>query len=132
MKKHRVLLFIILIFNATGGLFAQSADTMYVVRRHVVRDTVYVRDTVRVQDTIIIADYIHSEEFIQDRFVCLAGLELALCVLRKGYRFLFFHKKDYLLTNVIEIPEKYKNSLPCRESNFYEKVFVLFGTKTRI
>ena len=65
MKKHRVLLFIILIFNATGGLFAQSADTMYVVRRHVVRDTVYVRDTVRVQDTIIIADYIHSEEFKQ-------------------------------------------------------------------
>ena len=36
---------------------------MYVVKRHVVRDTVYVRDTVRVQDTIIIADYIHSEEF---------------------------------------------------------------------
>jgi len=65
MKKHRVLLFIILIFSAIGGLFAQSADTMYVVRRHVVRDTVYVRDTLRVQDTIIIADYIHSEEFKQ-------------------------------------------------------------------
>ena len=65
MKKHRVLLFLALMFSAVGGLFAQSADTMYVVKRHVVRDTVYVRDTVHVQDTIIIADYIHSEEFKQ-------------------------------------------------------------------
>ena len=65
MKRHRVLLFIAFLFSAIEGLFAQSADTMYVVKRHVVRDTVYVRDTVRVQDTIIIADYIHSEEFKQ-------------------------------------------------------------------
>lgn len=54
-----------LVFSTIEGLLAQSADTMYVVKRHVVRDTVYVRDTVRVQDTIIIADYIHSEEFKQ-------------------------------------------------------------------
>ena len=38
---------------------------MYVVTRHVVRDTVYVHDTLRVQDTIIVADYIHSDEFKQ-------------------------------------------------------------------
>jgi hypothetical protein len=38
---------------------------MYVVKKHIVRDTVYVRDTLRVQDTIIIAEYIHSEEFKQ-------------------------------------------------------------------
>ena len=54
-----------LVFSTIEGLLAQSTDTMYVVKRHVVRDTVYVRDTVRVQDTIIIADYIHSEEFKQ-------------------------------------------------------------------
>lgn len=63
MKRKIVIAFIILLFSTIGCLSAQSADTMYVVKRHVVRDTVYVRDTVRVQDTIIIADYIHSEEF---------------------------------------------------------------------
>lgn len=65
MKKSSVIIFTILIFNATSAAFAQNADTMYVVKRHVVHDTVYVRDTVRVQDTVIIADYIHSEEFKQ-------------------------------------------------------------------
>ena len=63
MKKHYIILFLVLVFSTTEGLLAQSTDTMYVVKRHVVRDTVYLRDTVRIQDTIIIADYIHSEEF---------------------------------------------------------------------
>lgn len=63
MKKHCIIVFLVLAFSTTGSLLAQSTDTMYVVKRHVVRDTVYVRDTVRVQDTVIIADYIHSEEF---------------------------------------------------------------------
>lgn len=65
MKKHYIILFLVLVFSTTEGLLAQSTDTMYVVKRHVVRDTVYLRDTVRIQDTIIIADYIHSEEFKQ-------------------------------------------------------------------
>ncbi len=65
MKGKKVIAFIILVFSTIGCLSAQSTDTMYVVKRHVVRDTVYVRDTVRVQDTVIIADYIHSEEFKQ-------------------------------------------------------------------
>lgn len=65
MKKQTVITFIVLLFSTIGGISAQTTDTMYVVKRHVVRDTVYVRDTVRVQDTIIIADYIHSEEFRQ-------------------------------------------------------------------
>lgn len=63
MKKHRIIVFLVLVFSTVEGLFAQNTDTMYVVKRHVVRDTVYVRDTLRVQDTIIVADYIHSEEF---------------------------------------------------------------------
>ena len=63
MKGKIVVAFIILVFSTIGCLSAQSTDTMYVVKRHVVHDTVYVRDTVRVQDTVIIADYIHSEEF---------------------------------------------------------------------
>lgn len=63
MKRHRIFVLLMLVFSTIEGLLAQSTDTMYVVKRHVVRDTVYVRDTVRVQDTIIIADYIHSEEF---------------------------------------------------------------------
>ena len=61
----RIIVFLVLAFSTIGGLLAQSTDTMYVVKRHVVRDTVYVRDTLRVQDTIIVADYIHSEEFKQ-------------------------------------------------------------------
>ena len=65
MKKHIVITLIVLVFSTIGCLSAQNTDTMYVVKRHVVRDTVYVRDTLRVQDTIIIADYIHSEEFKQ-------------------------------------------------------------------
>lgn len=65
MKKQTVITFILLLFSIVGSAFAQTTDTMYVVKRHVVRDTVYVRDTVRVQDTVIIADYIHSEEFKQ-------------------------------------------------------------------
>lgn len=65
MKKHRIFVLLMLVFSTIEHLSAQSTDTMYVVKRHVVRDTVYVRDTVRVQDTIIIADYIHSEEFKQ-------------------------------------------------------------------
>lgn len=65
MKKQTVITFIVLLFSTIGGVSAQTTDTMYVVKRHVVRDTVYVRDTVRVQDTVIIADYIHSEEFKQ-------------------------------------------------------------------
>lgn len=65
MKRHRINVLLMLVFSTIEGLLAQSADTMYVVKRHVVRDTVYVCDTVRVQDTIIIADYIHSEEFKQ-------------------------------------------------------------------
>ena len=65
MKKQTVITFIVLLFSTIGSVSAQTTDTMYVVKRHVVRDTVYVRDTVRVQDTIIIADYIHSEEFKQ-------------------------------------------------------------------
>lgn len=65
MKKQTVITFIVLLFSTIGSIFAQTTDTMYVVKRHVVRDTVYVRDTVRVQDTVIIADYIHSEEFKQ-------------------------------------------------------------------
>ncbi len=63
MKKHYIILFLVLVFSTTEGLLAQSTDTMYVVKRHVVRDTVYLRDTVRIQDTIVIADYIHSVEF---------------------------------------------------------------------
>ncbi len=65
MKKQTVITFIVLLFSTIGGVSAQTTDTMYVVKRHVVHDTVYVRDTVRVQDTVIIADYIHSEEFKQ-------------------------------------------------------------------
>ena len=65
MKTHRIIIFLVLVFSTIGNLLGQSTDTMYVVKRHVVRDTVYVRDTLRVQDTIIIADYIHSEEFKQ-------------------------------------------------------------------
>ena len=65
MKKQTVITFIVLLFSTIGGISAQTTDTMYVVKRHVVRDTVYVRDTLRVQDTVIIADYIHSEEFKQ-------------------------------------------------------------------
>ena len=65
MKKHIIVTFIVFVFSAIGSLSAQNIDTMYVVKRHVVHDTVYVRDTLRVQDTIIIADYIHSEEFKQ-------------------------------------------------------------------
>ena len=65
MKKQTVITFIVLLFSTIGSIFAQTTDTMYVVKRHVVRDTVYVRDTVRVQDTVIIADYIHSDEFKQ-------------------------------------------------------------------
>ena len=65
MKKLIIVTLIVLIFSAIGGLSAQNTDTMYVVKKHIVRDTVYVRDTLRVQDTIIIADYIHSEEFKQ-------------------------------------------------------------------
>ena len=63
MKKHYIILFLVLVFSTTEDLLAQSTDTMYVVKRHMVRDTVYLRDTVRIQDTIIIADYIHSVEF---------------------------------------------------------------------
>ena len=63
MKKQTVITFIALLFSTIGSISAQTTDTMYVVKRHVVRDTVYVRDTLRVQDTIIVADYIHSEEF---------------------------------------------------------------------
>jgi len=63
MKTHRIIVFLVLVFSTIGGLLAQNTDTMYVVKRHVVRDTVYVRDTLRVQDTIIISDYIHSDEF---------------------------------------------------------------------
>ena len=65
MKKQTVITFILLLFSIVGSAFAQTTDTMYVVKRHVVRDTVYVRDTLRVQDTIIVADYIHSDEFKQ-------------------------------------------------------------------
>ena len=65
MKKQIIVVFILLIFSVIEGLFAQNTDTMYVVKKHIVRDTIYVRDTLRVQDTIIIADYIHSEEFKQ-------------------------------------------------------------------
>ena len=65
MKKQIIITLIVLVFSAIGGLSAQNTDTMYVVKRHVVHDTVYVRDTLRVQDTVIIADYIHSEEFKQ-------------------------------------------------------------------
>ena len=65
MKKQIVVTLIVFVFSAIGGLSAQNTDTMYVVKKHIVRDTVYVRDTLRVQDTIIIADYIHSEEFKQ-------------------------------------------------------------------
>ena len=65
MKKQIIVTLIVLIFSAIGSLSAQNTDTMYVVKKHIVRDTVYVRDTLRVQDTIIIADYIHSEEFKQ-------------------------------------------------------------------
>lgn len=65
MKKHIVITLIVFVLSAIGGLSAQNTDTMYVVKKHIVRDTVYVRDTLRVQDTIIIADYIHSEEFKQ-------------------------------------------------------------------
>ena len=65
MKKQTVITFIVLLFSTIESISAQTTDTMYVVKRHVVRDTVYVRDTVRVQDTVIIADYIHSEEFKQ-------------------------------------------------------------------
>ena len=65
MKKHIVITLIVLVFSTIGCLSAQNTDTMYVVKKHIVRDTVYVRDTLRVQDTIIIADYIHSEEFKQ-------------------------------------------------------------------
>lgn len=65
MKTHRIIVFLVLAFSTIGGLLAQRTDTMYVVKRHVVRDTVYVRDTLRVQDTIIVADYIHSDEFKQ-------------------------------------------------------------------
>lgn len=65
MKTHRIIVFLVLAFSTIGSLFAQNTDTMYVVKRHVVRDTVYVRDTLRVQDTIIVADYIHSDEFKQ-------------------------------------------------------------------
>ena len=65
MRRKNIITFIILLFSAIGSLSAQNTDTMYVVKRHVVRDTVYVRDTLRVQDTVIIADYIHSEEFKQ-------------------------------------------------------------------
>ena len=65
MKTHHIIVFLVLVFSTVGGLFAQNTDTMYVVKRHVVRDTVYVRDTLRVQDTIIVADYIHSDEFKQ-------------------------------------------------------------------
>ena len=65
MKTHRIIIFLVLAFSTIGDLLGQSTDTMYVVKRHVVRDTVYVRDTLLIQDTIIIADYIHSEEFKQ-------------------------------------------------------------------
>lgn len=65
MKKQIIVTLIVFVFSAIGGLSAQNTDTMYVVKRHVVHDTVYVRDTLRVQDTVIIADYIHSEEFKQ-------------------------------------------------------------------
>ena len=65
MKTHRIIVFLVLVFSTIGGLFAQNTDTMYVVKRHVVRDTVYVHDTLRVHDTIIVADYIHSDEFKQ-------------------------------------------------------------------
>ena len=65
MRKKNIITLIVLLFSVIGSLSAQNTDTMYVVKRHVVRDTVYVRDTLRVQDTIIIADYIHSEEFKQ-------------------------------------------------------------------
>ena len=65
MRRKNIITFIILLFSAIGSLSAQNTDTMYVVKRHVVHDTVYVRDTLRVQDTVIIADYIHSEEFKQ-------------------------------------------------------------------
>lgn len=65
MKKQLFTTLIVLLISGIGGLLAQNTDTMYVVKRHVVHDTVYVRDTVRVQDTVIIADYIHSEEFKQ-------------------------------------------------------------------
>ncbi|MBO4489418.1 MAG: hypothetical protein J5741_07190 [Bacteroidales bacterium] len=65
MKKKNIITLIVLLFSVIGSLSAQNTDTMYVVKRHVVHDTVYVRDTLRVQDTVIIADYIHSEEFKQ-------------------------------------------------------------------
>ena len=48
MKTHRIIVFLVLAFSTIGGLLAQRTDTMYVVKRHVVRDTVYVRDTLRV------------------------------------------------------------------------------------
>ncbi len=65
MRRKEIITLIVLVISIIGDLSAQNTDTMYVVKRHVVRDTVYVRDTLRVQDTIIIADYIHSEEFKQ-------------------------------------------------------------------
>ena len=65
MRRREIITLIVLVFSTIWGLSAQNTDTMYVVKKHIVRDTVYVRDTLRVQDTIIIADYIHSEEFKQ-------------------------------------------------------------------
>ena len=55
MRRREIVTLIVLVFSTIGGLSAQNTDTMYVVKKHIVRDTVYVRDTLRVQDTIIIA-----------------------------------------------------------------------------
>lgn len=65
MRRKEIITLIVLVISIIGDLSAQNTDTMYVVKRHVVHDTVYVRDTLHLQDTIIIADYIHSEEFKQ-------------------------------------------------------------------
>ena len=65
MRRREIITLIVLVFSTIWDLSAQNTDTMYVVKKHIVRDTIYVRDTLRVQDTIIIADYIHSEEFKQ-------------------------------------------------------------------
>lgn len=65
MKRKRIFILIMLLWAIGHGVYAQHPDTVYVVHKIVVHDTVMVHDTLHVCDSINIAEFIHSQEFEQ-------------------------------------------------------------------
>ncbi len=63
--RKRIFILIMLLWIISHGVYAQHPDTVYVVHKIVVHDTVMVHDTLHVCDSINIAEFIHSQEFEQ-------------------------------------------------------------------